>query len=232
MSTASTPVDVKYPESDGKPMGETDLHIHWTIRLRDMLKHRYRGQRVYVSGNLLVYYVEGNPRKFVVPDAFVVTNCDPGERRVYKIWDEPAPPEFIIEVTSLGSRREDTVTKPRIYGSIGVREYFVYDPTCDYLNPPLRGFRRADDGQFVALDSDADGWLVSAHLGLRLRLEDGRLVLQDVATGEELLTEAESERRLRGRERAALQAERTAREAAEAELERLREQLRQNGPDT
>jgi Uma2 family endonuclease len=193
-------------------MGETDLHRNWIMRLIDMLSHRYHAQRVYVSGDLLVYYVEGNPRKFVVPDVFVVKDCDPGERRVYKIWEEPAPPEFIIEVTSRSSRREDSVTKPRIYGAIGVREYFVYDPTSDYLDPPLRGFRRADNGQFVAIDADADGWLASDHLGLRLRLEDGRLVLQDAHTGEGLLTEAESER--------------TAREAAEAELARLREQLR------
>ncbi len=37
MSTAPTPVEIDYPESDGQPIGETDLHIGWIIRLRDML---------------------------------------------------------------------------------------------------------------------------------------------------------------------------------------------------
>ena len=61
-------------------MGETDLHIHWTIRIRDLLKHRYRETRTYVAADLLVYYDEGVPRNFVVPDVFVVPNCDPSWR--------------------------------------------------------------------------------------------------------------------------------------------------------
>ena len=63
---------VHYPESDGRPMGETDLHRDAMIRHIELLRHYYEGQQVYVSGDLLVYYEQGNPKKFVVPDAFVV----------------------------------------------------------------------------------------------------------------------------------------------------------------
>lgn len=238
MSTTSIPAEVFYPESDGKPMGETDLHIHWMIRLRDILKWRYRDQQTYVGTDLLVYYEEGNPRKFVVPDVFVVKDCDPGFRRIYKIWDEPAPPQVVFEVTSLNSMRQDTKFKPRIYDAIGVLEYFVYDPTADYLRPPLRGFRRSDRG-FVSIEPDVDGWLTSQWLDLKLRMEaDGSLVLKDATTGERLLTEAEAayqaqerERIAREAEQKARMAEQKAREAAEAELERLRERLRQLGQD-
>jgi hypothetical protein len=77
MSVTSTDNQaIDYPESDGKPMGETDWHIDWTLRLRDMLKYRYRDQRVYVGSDLLLYYHEGVPRDFVVPDGFVVLDCD------------------------------------------------------------------------------------------------------------------------------------------------------------
>ncbi|WP_343423473.1 hypothetical protein [Candidatus Amarolinea dominans] len=61
-----------YPESDGKPMAESDLHreiMFWIIHL---LQRFFAGQRVYVSGNLLIYYEQGNPRKSVAPDCFVV----------------------------------------------------------------------------------------------------------------------------------------------------------------
>jgi len=51
----------------------------------DVLSYRYRDQRVYVSCNLLLYYSEGNPHDFVVPDDFVVLDCDPSARRVYKL---------------------------------------------------------------------------------------------------------------------------------------------------
>ncbi len=230
MSTASTPVEIDYPESDGQPLGETDLHIGWIIRLRDILKWQYREQNTYVAADLLVYYEAGNPRKFIVPDVFVVTDCDPHLRRVYKIWEEPSPPQVVFEITSRGSQREDTVFKPRVFDSIGVREYFLYDPTSDYLDPPLRGFRKADD-DFCPIEPDADGWLISETLGLKLRLEGRSLVLQDLATEETLLTEGEFERRQREIEHHQREVERAAREAAEAEVARLRERLRQSGQD-
>ena len=77
-----------YPESDGKPMGETDEHRDAMVRHIQILQEYYRDQRVYVSGDLLVYYEEGDPSKYVVPDAFVVKGVAPNRRRTYKIWLE------------------------------------------------------------------------------------------------------------------------------------------------
>jgi hypothetical protein len=73
--------EVHDPESDGKPMGETDDHRDQMVRHIELLRHFYGGQQVYVSGALLVYYEQGNPRKFVVPDAFVVTRQREAEAR-------------------------------------------------------------------------------------------------------------------------------------------------------
>ncbi|MDE0483572.1 MAG: Uma2 family endonuclease [Candidatus Poribacteria bacterium] len=64
---------IVYPESDGKPMAETDTHRDLMIDFIQMLKHHYRDDAdVYVSGNLLIYYEKGNPRKSISPDVFVV----------------------------------------------------------------------------------------------------------------------------------------------------------------
>jgi hypothetical protein len=106
-----------------------------------------------------------------------------------------------------------------------VAEYFLYDPTADYLRPPLAGYRLTSDG-YEPIVADAAGRLFSTELALWLQLEDGELVLYDAQTGARLLTEAEDERAGREAERAVLEAERAAREAAEAEVERLREALR------
>ena len=38
MSTAISDVEIEYPESDGKPMAETEWHIDAIIRMRSMLK--------------------------------------------------------------------------------------------------------------------------------------------------------------------------------------------------
>ncbi|MFN0055624.1 MAG: Uma2 family endonuclease [Planctomycetales bacterium] len=191
MSAQLELAEIGYPESDGRPMGETDVHRGWMVRLIDLLQYRYRDQRVYISGNLLLYYEPGNPTRFVSPDTFVVKNCDPGDRRVFKIWEEGATPQVVFEVTSLGTPGEDLRRKHQLYQELGVEEYFLYDPTGEYLKPPLRGYR-LHGGVYLPVESDADGSLDCEQLDIRLRNEEGLLVLQDRQTGEELLTRYEA----------------------------------------
>ena len=218
---------IYYPESDGRPIGESDLHIHWTIQIRNMLKRRYRGQRVYVASNLLVYYEEGFPQYVVVPDVFVVKDSDPGFRRVYKVWEE-GPPHFVLEVTSASTRREDEERKPNKYMQFGVREYFLYDPSGEYLRPALKGCRLAGD-DYVPIESDKESRLSSEELGIWLRVEDSSLVLYDSATGERLLTADEAEMAKEIALDAAVaeaEAAKTAAKEAEKENRRLQEELR------
>ena len=67
------PAKVEYPETDGQPMAESDLHRDLMLDLITAVKHRFRGVRdVYVSGNLLIYFVKGDPRMSVPPDFFAV----------------------------------------------------------------------------------------------------------------------------------------------------------------
>ena len=49
-------------------------------------------------------------------------------RRSYAIWREGKPPEFVMEIASASTWRRDRDEKPAIYESLGVREYFLYDP--------------------------------------------------------------------------------------------------------
>jgi Uma2 family endonuclease len=215
MSLIQTKSEVEYPESDGKPLGETDLHIDWILRLRSLLKYRYRDQRVYVASDLLLYYVEGDPKKFVVPDGFVVKDCDPGRRRTFKTWEEGKSPDVVFEITSLASKREDQVLKPKTYARLGVKEYFIFDPTSDYLEPPLQGFRMAG-GRYEPIEPDETRSLRCEELQISLRLEDADLVMQDLNTGEVLLTDAEAAIAAREAAQAAREAEQAAREAEQA----------------
>jgi Uma2 family endonuclease len=213
----TTNVVVDYPESDGEPMAETELHRDGMIYLIEVLKQRYRGQRVHVTGNLFLYYVEGRPKMSVSPDVFVVLDCEPRRRRVFKTWEEGRTPDVVFELTSSGTKRCDLREKPRIYADLEVAEYFLFDPLGDYLSPNLRGFRLVE-GEYVAIEADAEGRLECVTLGLVLRLVDGELRLFDAVTGERLLERWEALE-------ASREAERTAREAAEAEVERLRRLL-------
>lgn len=216
---------IQYPESDGKPMGETDVHRDEMMRIIELLKEFFRGEQVYVSGNLLLYFEQGKPRKFVVPDAFIVKGLPPHSRRVYKLWVERKSPDLVIETTSRKTRRKDTKEKPELYARLGVKEYFLFDPHQEYLDPPLQG-HRLEGASFAAIAPDQDGSITSQELGLRLCVDGEHLQFFRLDNGERLLM---------GTERADLATQRAeheaeARRAAEAEVARLREELARRPP--
>jgi len=54
---------IVYPESDGEPLAETEVHILAIIDFIATLRFHYRSRRdIYVIGNMFLYYEEGNPR--------------------------------------------------------------------------------------------------------------------------------------------------------------------------
>jgi hypothetical protein len=232
-------IEIDYPSSDGKPIAETDLHWDWMVTNAQRLKRFFAGRRVYMASNLLIYYVEGDPRKCVAPDAFVVKKCWRGRRETFLIWKEGRTPNFVLETTSKTTRREDKGKKKLIHAALRVGEYFLYDPRGDWLKPPLQGNRLAD-GVYEPILPDAEGGVVSQELGIRFVLENGDLVMFDVATGERLPSAEERALQLQQRadhekrradhekqraeeaERRANE-ERAARQALENELVRLRE---------
>ena len=209
---------VEYPTSDGRPMAETDLHRDLMFALIAMLSLYYHSRRrVYVSGNLLLYYVRGNRRKHVSPDVFVVRGIAKRRREQYLLWEEGKGPEVVIEITSRSTRREDQGSKKRLYQNVlGVAEYFQFDPRGEYLEPSLQGFR-LQRGVYVPIPA-VDGRLRSRVLGLCLEADGQWLRLYNPRTGTYLQTPEEYEHEAR------TQAEHRA-QAAEAEVERLRREL-------
>jgi Uma2 family endonuclease len=224
MSILSLKHEIDYPESDGRPMGESDDHRDEILDLIAALKKRYMANAdAYVAGNVFLYYEEGNPRAVVCPDVFLVRGVPKKKRRTYKLWLEGRPPSFVIEVTSRSSRQEDGEDKKNVYERLGVEEYFLHDPLGEYLLPRLRGFRLVG-GRYRAMASNPDGSLESKVTGLTLRSEANNLRLQDAATGEPLLWVEEVQHRLE-EETAARSAAEARAEQAEAELARLRKAL-------
>lgn len=174
---------VHYPESDGKPMGETDLHRRLMNDLIFTLKWFLSNVRAYVAGNLFVYYEEGNPKAAVAPDVFVVLGVEQRDRRTYQAWVEGGRlPDVVIEITSKRTSKDDRDRKPALYAALGVREYFLFDPFGEYLRPQLQGYRLVDG----AYQPIREFPLRSEILNLELRQEDSHLRLYNPATGERL----------------------------------------------
>ena len=212
------PPSVDYPDSDGQPVAETDFQRIPLWYANDALARHFRHRNdVYVSANMFVYFEEGNPKAVVAPDVFVVLGAPNHKRRSYKVWEEPKGPDFVLEITSHSTRSADQGPKRRIYEELGVWEYWQFDPTGDYLDPPLRGQRRIAN-RYVELPvrTSANGTLSgrSEVLGLDLRVADRRLRLHDPATGRDLPSSEELEDRVEQEARA-----RRAAEARVAELE-------------
>lgn len=232
--------EVEYPSSDGKPMAETDLHRDEMVYVIEGLRSHFRdAPDVYVSGNILLYYIEGDPRSSVSPDVLVAKGLSHAKERrdIYKVWEEGRPPSWVMEVTSRSTRLEDLDRKKGLYQRLGIEEYFLYDPRKEYLDPPLQGYRLSG-GRYQPISPEPDGSLVSQVLNMVLSWDESGLQLIDARTGEVLLSPAEEREagesaeeraaqeaaaRKTAEERLAQEAEK--RQALEEELARLRREL-------
>lgn len=217
--------DEPYATSDGRPMGETDLHRNLMIDLIHALEHFYREyEDVYVSGNILMFYEEGNRRRHLSPDVLVTLGLAKRMRRNYQIWREGKPPDMVIEVTSASTRCEDMGEKKGLYALIGVKEICLFDPREEYLKPRLRLYRLQGEDYVPVVGNP----LRLETLGLELRVEDNALRLYDPEKRELLPTRADTSalaaQAEAEKERA--EAEKGRADKLEAELNKLRGETR------
>ncbi len=235
------PPEIEYPDCDEEPMGETPIHRKQMADLLEMLDDHYADNpNVYISGNMMMYYVEGNPKKSISPDVFVTLDIPKlPERRVYLTWVEGKGPDFVVEMHSRGTWRTDVGWKLDLYRDVlKVREYFLFDPLEERPGAnSLLGFRLVD-GAYEPIP-EVNGRLFSEVLGLYLEADGERLRLFDPRRGVYLLSPREVREALAREAQARAAAEALARQdadaraAAEAEAERLRrevEELRRAGP--
>ena len=218
------------------------------------LRHYYRNRRdVLISVDNFVYYQEGSPNVKLAPDIMVAFDVDPGQvvrPDSYLTWIVGKPPDFVMEVASKSTWRKDLGSKRDKYAEMGVSDYCMLDPSCDFYGEPLV-VETLVDGRYRRTETrvGANGVLMwhSPKLGLWLYVEDEQLRFYDPVEGRTLNTfteEAEAreaehqarldaeaaheaERQARLDAEAAHESERQARLDAEAEVARLREQLRQ-----
>ncbi|MBM3236799.1 Uma2 family endonuclease [Candidatus Poribacteria bacterium] len=218
---------VVYPESDGKPMAETDIHRKLMIDIIKILENYfYFRPDVYVSGNLLLYYERGNRKKSVAPAVFVVFGIEKKNRRTYLLWEEGKGPDFVLELVSKKTYRKDLREKRDLYASVlSVKEYYLYDPDGLYLQPSLQGYRLVD-GIYLPIQP-SDERLSSEVLGLELGEDYGELRLYNPLTKGWMLKPAEQAEARAQQVEAKAQQEFQARQRAEAELARLRAELEQ-----
>ena len=181
-----------YPDTDGEPMAASDYHLDILFWLILALRAYFAEiPDTYVSGDILTYYIEGNPRKVFAPDVLVSYGIGNKKRHTYKVWEEGKVPDFVMEFSSKTTYQKDLTDKMALYAELGIPNYILYDAEDLYLPSPLMGFRLVD-GMYVPIPPGVDGSIYSDVLGLAFVIQDRHLRVYDPTAGEWLQTPEEA----------------------------------------
>jgi Uma2 family endonuclease len=212
---AATLDEVVYPESDGKPMADNTLQWDWMVMIVEELRRIFKGQEVFVAGNLFWYPVEGDPHTVSAPDALVAFGRPPGYRGSYKQWKEGGiAPQVVFEVLSPSNTTEELEDKLRWYDRFGVEEYYLIDPYQKQVSGWVR-----KRGRLRTVDPIHE--FESPRLKIRFVVNGGELKLFTL-DGREFQTRLERESEIEFRaEQSRIQSEQAV---ARAEQERQRAQ--------
>ena len=162
------------------------------------------------------------------PDLLIAFNADPAAciaRNGYVISEQGKPPDFVLEIASASTGRQDVTVKREGYAALSIPEYWRFDPSGgDYHGTSLAG-DRLEGGSYLPIPLETTGAAIlqgySSALDLNLRWENGRLGWYDPTTGRHILRFDDEQERADAEHAARVAAEARIREL-EAELERRR----------
>lgn len=156
---------------DFLPPPEGDAHSGPKEAAKDALGRYFQrvGRRVYVSGELPIYYP--NERVFAA-DVIAVLDVEPRERDCWLVDAEGKGIDFALEIHVRGDRRKDLKKNVEKYARYGIPEYFVYDRR----KGDLHGFRLpSPERRVYERIVPQQGRLTSRVLGLDLTLSANRV---------------------------------------------------------
>ena len=189
-----------YPYEDEEPMPATGFHGEQISIFYDQLSRYFAiHPDIYVGVDNFIYYREGDMRKCVAPDVYVVLGAAKYPlRRSFYTWSEGAVPTTVFEFLSDTTASEDREGKVEVYlNDVGVCEYFIHQPEME-KPAEFCGWRRDSSGRIVEILPDADGGLFSVSLNLWFRYEDRleshvRLLRPSLPDGTVITTSVEEE---------------------------------------
>ena len=168
---------------------------------------------VFLDNETFICYEPSNLNIRIAPDIYLAFGVDARAirpRKLYLPWEVGKPPDFALEIASESTAYADTQRKPGIYAAMGVPEFWRFDPSGgQYHGQPIWGGELVN-GRYRGLPQtrEPDGILkvYSPLLEISLCWDEGWPRVYDPATGAYDTN---------------WRAERAARQAAEAEVERL-----------
>ena len=165
------------------------------------------------------------------PDLLIAFNVDPAtyyRRNAYVISEQGKPPDFVLEIASRSTGREDTGEKRVVYAAMGIPEYWRFDETGEFHGVRLAGDRLVN-GVYepILIDRLSEDTYqgYSEVLDLNIRWHDGQLEWYDPETGRHIPTFDDERVRADEERTGRIEAEARA-EGAEARIHELEEELK------
>lgn len=195
--------EIFYPETDGMPLADGFYQLKYLMEILSVLDLFFKDNpRVAVSGDTFIYYVEGDPLRWIAPDCYVALDIsmDSIDRyNTYRVWEVGKVPDFVLEIGSPSTSANDLGEKRDLYVRLGIGEYWLFDPSGgEHYGEPLIG-QYLSEGVYrrFEMKAEPDGmvWAHSPALNLDMCWTDGRLRFYDPAAGRWLQNMEETEAR-------------------------------------
>jgi hypothetical protein len=222
------------PEREPDDM-TSSKHLSLTGNHHHLIQHLGNRETTLVSGERYITRSPGGDMRY--PDLMVVFDCDPAaywRKNGYIISEQGKPPDFVLEIASKRTGKDDTGSKRVWYADLAIPEYWRFDETGEFHGSRLGGDRLVGNQyEPIPIETLAEGIMqgYSGVLNLYIRWENGELGWHDPATGQHIATfeqereGREREREIRRQAEAAQRQEREARIAAEARVRQLEAEL-------
>lgn len=215
----------KFPEFPPRDDMQNTKHIYSKSIITALMNHLGDSDTIYVGSEIPLGWSASVREGVLIPDLMVALNCDADRINAqdgYELRAQPNPPEFALEVASVGTAPRDYTIKRTGYAGYGVQEYWRFDPTDGRRYPAGLAGDRLVGGAYVPVEleyyGDRNKRGYSEVLGLYVCWEDRELRLYNPMRENYLRTHEESEARADA-EAAARRAE-AARADAEARARR------------
>ena len=181
------------PEREPEDMTSFD-HLTLSGSVHHLVQHFGNPETTIVAGERYVTREPGTPAaERMAPDLLIAFNADPEaykDNNGYIISVQGKPPDFVMEIASRSTGRQDVVEKRAAYAALGVPEYWRFDETGEFHGKRLAGDRLAD-GRYepIPIETPEEGALqgYSDVLNLFIRWEHGKLEWHDPETGQHLV---------------------------------------------
>ena len=220
-----------FPDFPPRDDMQNTLHLHKPSHIAALTAHFGNLDSTLVLSEIPVNWRVSQQRDQRIPDLLIAFNVNADAtiaQNGYAILDRGKPPDFVLEVASTTTGRNDYTDKRIDYQEFGIPEYWRFDPTGGRRHDgPLAGDMLVDGVYRPAEIIQSDGthlWGHSQVLNLDLCWEDGALRWWDPAARRYLPTYEETLEALIAAE-AQQSAEREARIAAETRVRELEAEL-------